>query len=206
MNEPAQAGQGLITSAPLRAVAETPSASGRIDPEARRNLNALMARLAEGDRSAFDGAYALLWPALLGFCRRALVPSDAEDAAQLALLKIFDRASTFQRDKDALTWAITIAAWEARTIRKRHLRSKSTSFEPEELVSPTADPEKSLVARQLMEAAREVLGSLSDDDQATLAATFAEEKPAGVSGPAFRKRRERAVARLKEAWRRIHGD
>jgi RNA polymerase sigma factor (sigma-70 family) len=166
----------------------------------------MMIRLADGDRSAFDGAYTLLWPALLGFCKRALVPSDAEDAAQLALLKVFDRASTFQRDKDALTWAITLAAWEARTIKKRHLRSRSTSIGADEYVSSADDPETQTVVHELVEAAQAVLGTLSDDDRATLAATFTEEKPGGVSGPAFRKRKERALARLKDAWRRIHGD
>jgi RNA polymerase sigma-70 factor (ECF subfamily) len=177
-----------------------------MDPETRQSLNAMMVRLADGDRSAFDGAYALLWPALLAFCKKALVPSDAEDAAQLALLKVFDRASTFQRDKDALTWAITIAAWETRTIRKRHFRSRSTSLDGDDHASPTWDPEKAVVDRELLEAAQSILGSLSEDDRATLAATFAEEKPTGVSSVAFRKRRERAVTRLKDAWRRIHGD
>jgi RNA polymerase sigma-70 factor (ECF subfamily) len=177
-----------------------------MDAETRRSLNAMMVRLADGDRSAFDGAYALLWPALLGFCKRALVSSDAEDAAQLALLKVFERASTFQRDKDALTWAITIAAWEARTIRKRHHRSRSTSIETDQHASLTEDPEKAVVDHELVEAAQSILGSLSEDDRATLAATFAEETPTGISGPTFRKRRERAIARFKDAWRRIHGD
>jgi RNA polymerase sigma factor (sigma-70 family) len=180
-------------------------ASARLDAETRRTLNAMMVRLADGDRTAFDGAYALLWPALLGFCKRTLAPADAEDAAQLALLKVFDRASTFQRDKDALTWAITIAAWEVRTTRKRHLRARSTSIEPDDQVSPTADPERAALEHELVEAARDVLGALPDDDRATLSATFDEEKPDGVSAAAFRKRRERAMSRLKEAWRRIHG-
>jgi RNA polymerase sigma-70 factor (ECF subfamily) len=180
--------------------------TARPDLETRRSLNALMVRLADGDRSAFEGAYALLWPALLAFCKRTLVPSDAEDAAQLALLKVFERASTFQRDKDALTWAITIAAWEVRTIRKRHLRARSTAIDTDEHASQTDDPERATADRELVEAAQEVLGSLSEDDRATLAATLAEEAPPGLSGAAFRKRRERAMARLKEAWRRIHGD
>jgi RNA polymerase sigma-70 factor (ECF subfamily) len=177
-----------------------------MDPEARRSLNAMMTRLADGDRSAFDAAYALLWPALLAFCKRALVPSDAEDAAQLALLKVFERATTFQRDKDALTWALTIAAWEVRTARKRHLRSRSTSIDGHEPASLAEDPEGAAVEHELAEAAQSILGSLSEDDQATLVAAFAEKTPAGVSGATFRKRRERAVARLKNAWRTLHGE
>jgi RNA polymerase sigma-70 factor (ECF subfamily) len=177
-----------------------------MDLETRRQLNGMMIRLADGDRSAFDGAYALLWPSLLAFCKKALMSSDAEDAAQLALLKVFERASSFERDKDALTWALTIAAWEARTIRRRHLRSKSTSIDADKRPSLDGDPESAAIEHELVEAAGEALGSLSESDRATLAATFAEDRPTDLSGAAFRKRRERAVARLKEAWRRIHGD
>ena len=198
-------GQGLAP-APPRACPNASSLSRRMDPEARQSLNALMARLADGDRSAFDDAYALLWPAVLAFCRRALVASDAEDAAQLALLKVFERASTFRRERDALTWAITIAAWEARTIRTRHVRARSISIDGYEHFPAADDPEQSVADHELVEAAAAVLGSLSEDDRATLTATFAGETPGGVSGATFRKRRERAMARLKEAWRRIHGD
>jgi RNA polymerase sigma-70 factor (ECF subfamily) len=166
----------------------------------------MMARLADGDRSAFDGAYALLWPALLAFCKKALAPSDAEDAAQLALLKVFDRASTFDRDRDGLTWAITIAAWEVRTIRKRQLRSRSVPMEDDDQPSAAIDPESAAADRELVDAAQAVLGSLAESDRDTLVATFAEEKPAEASGAAFRKRRERALIRLKTAWRRTHAD
>jgi len=175
-------------------------------PAARRSLNGMMARLADGDRFAFDDAYGLLWPALLAFCKRALAPSDAEDAAQLALLKVFNRASTYERDKDGLTWAITIAAWEVRTIRKRHLRSRTSPMDADEHVSSAIDPETAAIDRELVDAARAVLGSLSESDQETLMATFADERPTEVSAVAFRKRRERALGRLKSAWRRIHAD
>jgi RNA polymerase sigma factor (sigma-70 family) len=199
-------GQGTAP-APTRTSSEASgSPTARLDPETRQSLNGMMVRLADGDRSGFDGAYALLWPALLAFCKRALPPSDAEDAAQLALLKVFERASTFQRDKDALTWAITIAVWEVRTIHKRQIRSRSTSIDADQQLSSADDPERAVTEHELVEAAQAVLGSLSDDDRATLIATFAEEPPAGVPGATFRKRRERAMARLKEAWRTIHGD
>jgi RNA polymerase sigma-70 factor (ECF subfamily) len=92
-----------------------------------------------------------------------------------------------------------------RTIRKRHLRSRSTSIDADQQISPAHDPESAAATRELVEAAQEALGGLSEDDRATLAATLDEEAPAGVSGAAFRKRRERALTRLKEAWRHIHG-
>ncbi|WP_437677771.1 RNA polymerase sigma factor [Sorangium sp. So ce131] len=167
-----------------------------------------MRRLADGDRAAFEPVYAALWPAVSAFCRRMLRGcADAEDAAQQALLKIFDRASTFDPAADALTWALAIAAWECRTARRRRARSREAPDEhagaiPADL--PT--PEDAAIARDLDDAAREVLGSLAEADRATLLSTVMEgDRDPSVSGAAFRKRRERAFARLREAWRRIYG-
>src|SRR4051812_36910792 len=88
-----------------------------------------MRRLADGDRSAFEPVYASLWAPLRAFCRRALPADDADDAAQHALLKVFDRASSFEPERDALTWALALAAWECRTLRKRRMRAREVGVE-----------------------------------------------------------------------------
>ncbi len=175
-----------------------------MDSAARQALTQLMIRLADGDRSVFDEVYAQLWPVLSAFCKRTLSLADAEDAAQQALLKVFDRAATFDRSRDALTWALSIAVWEVRSIRKRHARSKTSTLEAQPLPSVADDPEGLTAERQIVEAARQVLGQLSDLDQQTLLATFNEESPSALAGATFRKRRERALTRLKDAWRRIY--
>jgi DNA-directed RNA polymerase specialized sigma24 family protein len=175
-----------------------------MDSAARQALTQLMIRLADGDRSVFDEVYAQLWPVLSAFCRKALGVSDAEDAAQQALLKVFDRAATFDRARDALTWALSIAVWEVRSIHKRHARSKTSTLEAQPLPSVADDPEGLTAERQFVEAARQVLGQLSDLDQQTLLATFNEESPGTLAGATFRKRRERALMRLRDAWRRIY--
>lgn len=179
-----------------------------MEPRARSLLNASMRRLADGDRAAFEPVYAALWPAIRAFCRRMLGgDADAEDAAQQALLKVFDRASSFDPDADALTWALAIAAWECRTARRRRTRSREAP--DEHLPSVAADsptPEDAAIARDLDDAAREVLGTLAEADRETLRATLLEgDRDPSISGAAFRKRRERAFARLREAWRRIYG-
>lgn len=48
------------------------------------------------------------------------------------------------------------------------------------------------------------MGELSDSDRETLAATFWDEAPS-VQGPALRKRRERALGRLRATFRKIYG-
>src|SRR5215813_612631 len=83
-----------------------------------------MARLADGDRSAFSTVYQALWPVLRAFVARQLPMPDSEDAAQEALLKVFARASEFDPERDALSWALGIAAFEIRSTRKRSLRRR----------------------------------------------------------------------------------
>jgi RNA polymerase sigma-70 factor (ECF subfamily) len=163
-----------------------------------------MVRLADGDRSVFDQVYAELWPIVSAFCGKALATADAEDAAQQALLKVFDRAATFERDRDALTWALSIAVWEIKTIRKRFARSKTTALDETQLPSITDNPEGLTSERQIVEAAQEVLGQLSELDQQTLIATFNQESSDEIAGATFRKRRERALVRLRDAWSRIY--
>jgi RNA polymerase sigma-70 factor (ECF subfamily) len=167
-----------------------------------------MIRLADGDRAAFEPVYAALWPAVEAFCRRMLGQgTDAEDAAQQALLKVFDRASDFDPAGDALTWALTLAAWECRTLRRRTGRARQAPAEQADSVPIDApSPEEQLITQDLEEAAREVLGTLSETDRATLRTTVLNEtRDRTISGATFRKRRERAFARLREAWRRLYG-
>jgi DNA-directed RNA polymerase specialized sigma24 family protein len=177
-----------------------------MDSAARHRLNELMARLADGDRSAFDEVYAGLWPVVAAFCSRTLSHADAEDAAQQSLLKVFDQAANYERNRDGVTWALSIAMWEVRTIRKRHARSKMSDLDDFELPLNTESPEQLTADRQITDAAIAVLGQLSPEDQATLMATFNEEAPDGVGHATFRKRRERALGRLKLAWRRVYAN
>jgi RNA polymerase sigma factor (sigma-70 family) len=179
-----------------------------LDEHARSLLNASMRRLADGDRAAFDPVYAALWPAISAFCSRMLgVHADAEDAAQQTLLKVFDRTSTFDPNRDALTWALAIAAWECRTLRRRAVRAREVSGEEgDSLPSEAPSPEDRAIARDLEAALEVVLGTLSAQDRSTLHATLMERScdPA-VPAATFRKRRERAFARLREVWRRVYG-
>lgn len=177
-----------------------------MNPDVRNRVNALMIQLADGDRSVFDEVYAALWPVVTSFCARMIPGADAEDAAQLALMKVFGRASNFDRSGDAFTWVLAIAAWEVRTVQRQVTRSRTTTMENHEVADPAESAEAILAREELVAAARQALGGLSEADRETLLATFNDENPAGVGGATFRKRRERALARLKEAWRSVYGN
>jgi DNA-directed RNA polymerase specialized sigma24 family protein len=88
-----------------------------MDPGERARLSDLLARAADGDRAALDPLLVALWPRLRAFCARLVTPADADDATQEALVKLCARLATYDRSRDAVTWALTLAAWECRTVR-----------------------------------------------------------------------------------------
>lgn len=164
-----------------------------------------MVRLAEGDRSAFTPAFHLLWPRVRSVCLALLKhPQDAEDAAQQAMEKILTRASDYDRTRRALPWALAIAAWECRSVQTRRRRRKEVG--PEELSELGADPvsEQQYIRQELLTAVLSVLEELSSADRDTLIATYWEETEQ-AAGPALRKRRQRALERLRGAFRRLYG-
>jgi RNA polymerase sigma-70 factor, ECF subfamily len=168
-----------------------------------------MARLADGDRSAFTHVFALLWPPTERLCRSLLHdPADAADAAQEAMQKILERApADYDPERPALPWALALAGWECRTL----LRKRQRRREAPEAASPepaTLHPEHEFVQRDLSRALREALGELSDLDRDSLLQTFwerAAEDPASGLPATIRKRRQRALARLRTAFRRLYG-
>jgi RNA polymerase sigma-70 factor (ECF subfamily) len=168
------------------------------------DLNSLMARLADGDRSAFTPVFRALWSPTLRLCMAMLKnDADAHDAAQQSMEKILSRASDYDSTRPALPWAMAIAAWECRTILRKRIRRREL---PEDSADEpmTQATEDDLVSRNLMRVALEALGQLSASDKETIMATFWGES-ATVGGATFRKRRERALHRLREAFRKIYG-
>ncbi|HUJ26393.1 MAG TPA: sigma-70 family RNA polymerase sigma factor [Myxococcales bacterium] len=166
-----------------------------------------MVRLADGDRSAFRPAFAMLWPQLRTFSVRLAGEADGEDAAQAALLRVFARAGEYDRDRDALAWALGIAAWECRTLRKRRERRREQLALALDVADAAAagasSPEDAAVERELREAAESILGTLRPIDIETIAAAASGRRAQGAT---FRKRLERALARFRLAWRARHGN
>jgi RNA polymerase sigma-70 factor, ECF subfamily len=173
--------------------------------DADRELDALVARLADGDRSAFTPVFQRLWQPILRLCSSLLKnDADASDAAQEALEKILTRASDYDPSRPALPWALAIAGWECRTLLRKRLRRREISNEVHEHASGERGGEEELAQRDLVNAALAAMGELSQADRETLVATFWEEA-ASVQGATLRKRRERALGRLRKAMRKLYG-
>lgn len=160
-----------------------------------------MKALASGDRSAFTPVFRALWEPALKLCQR-LVGDDGADVAQTALLHILERAHEYDWRRPALPWALGIAAWECRTHRKRHERRRETADQPDTSDDGAAVAEQE--QRLLVSAAMEAMGTLSEADQRTLVETY-WDIASPVTGATLRKRRERALTRLRDAFRRLYG-
>lgn len=175
-----------------------------LDVAARTELQRDLTRLADGDRQAFDAVFARLWPVVRSLAARYLSPIDVDDAAQTALLKLFERAGEFDPARDAVAWAIGVAMWEIRTVRRRTWRRRHTTELGEAAAAlpfHAASPEERAIAADLAAALDQTLATLSADDREALLRYARDER---TLGGAFRKRLQRARERMRAAWRLRH--
>lgn len=177
----------------------------------RGELQRLMTAAADGDRAAIDPLFAALWPPVAGYARRFLGDATlAEDVAQDALVKLFARLDQYERDRDALTWALTFTTWECRTARRQLARRGETSSEPRDAHAghePAVDGMRLAEERELVRAALDTLEQLPARDREVIAAILVDddELRRSLAPATFRKRLERALGRLRTSWRSRHG-
>ncbi len=176
-----------------------------MNPGRRREIHALMVRFADGERAAFRPLFDALWPILLAITTRALGDrADAEDAAQRAMMVLSRRLVELDRDRDGVAWAATIAVFEAMTVRRAAQRRRADADAGLTAVPDGAPgPDAQLATAQLRAAVRAAVGELAARDQDALAAVLGDRPTA--SGETPRKRRFRAIERLRALWRRTHG-
>ncbi len=166
-------------------------------------LDSLIVELARGNRAVFAIVFRLLWQPMLRLCQSMLKnEADASDAAQQALEKVLTRCAEYDQSRPALPWALAIAAWECRTLARK--RSRRRELPNEDAPETGTGSEDEMAQRELMRGALAAMGELSIEDRETLVVTFWEEA-AGVTGATFRKRRERALKRLRDTFKRLYG-
>jgi RNA polymerase sigma-70 factor (ECF subfamily) len=153
-----------------------------------------------------SGVFSALWPSVHRFCFRYLgQDADADDAAQRALEKLFAQATDYDPTRPVMAWALTLALWECRTIRRRNSRHRIEPLD-QRLQSSVLSPEQFLEGEQLKRALDAAISQLSSADQETLSLVLTTEGFGRFENDSrFRKRKQRAVARLKEMWRKLYG-
>jgi RNA polymerase sigma-70 factor (ECF subfamily) len=177
-----------------------------VERQQRLALQHGLRRLADGDRAAFRPVFDLAWPEVQKVAARMMrTAADADDAAQTALCKLFERASEFDPARDALAWIVGIASYECLTLRKKAARRREAAGAHDALGAipdDARDPEAQAIAAELEAVALSVLGTLDPRDRDTLRAAILGDASAPAVAPAtFRKRVERALVRLRAAWR-----
>lgn len=130
--------------------------------------------------------------------------ADAADAAQQAMERVLVRAAEYDHARAALPWALGIASWECRTLMRKRTRRGEVAHSAQPEPATASNPEEALEEQELAQALRTTLGELSESDRAALLLTFGEQKNL-VTGTTLRKRRERALLRLRTAWKRLYG-
>jgi RNA polymerase sigma-70 factor (ECF subfamily) len=174
-----------------------------VERQQRNQLQRCLTRLADGDRAAFGPVFDLVWPRVREVAGRMMPhASDADDAAQTCLLKVFERASEFDPERDALAWIVGIVGYECLTLRRKTTRRRESGGDAlGSLVDGAATPEERVISTELEQVAVATLGLLRPEDRETLRIAFFGEGARTGSQATFRKRVERALTRLRAAWR-----
>ncbi|NUQ73884.1 MAG: RNA polymerase sigma factor [Polyangiaceae bacterium] len=162
-------------------------------------LDRWMARLAQGDRSAFEPLFRALHPRAIRFARARLGPDLAADAAQSSMERVFARASEFTPGRPVLPWFYAVVANEVRALARRH-----SARDVAALGAPTSewktspdDPERLVLERELYLALERAIASLDNSSAEVIAAVLGRVDVPALNAPAFRKRVSRAYARLR---------
>lgn len=177
-----------------------------MDAARRKSIHEAMVRLSDGDRAAFDVLVDQLWPVIFSFAQRGLGHiADSEDVAQEVFYRICSRIADFDRSRDALSWAFGIASYEILSHRRRVQRRREVTSDvyASTRADDSSSQEEQLIARELESTMAQIVGTLTEDDRELLGR---RDGVAAGSGATLRKRRQRALERLRGIWRHVYGD
>lgn len=159
------------------------------------DLDALMARLANGDRSAFDPLFHALLPRAKRLAAARVDPSFAADVAQTTLLKVFARAADFVPGRPCLPWFYAIAANELRAVTRRQARFEPCGELPD--IASTETAESLYLERELERALEVAIASLDDNASVAIRSLLGRTDAPAIAPATMRKRISRAYARLR---------
>ena len=158
-------------------------------------LDELMARVSGGERAAFTPLFRALHPRALRVASRRLEPARADEVAQVAMMKLFTRASAFTPGRPALPWFYAVVANEVRAELRRGRAVGGAA--PEGLPSADASPDDALAERELRRALQQCVDALDPTSAEAIAVLLGEAAPPSIAPAAHRKRPSRAYARLR---------
>ena len=147
---------------------------GRISDEEERQL---IARVANGDKQAFEALYRVYYPRLIRFlslltARRPIVEESLNDT----MLAIWRRAGTYNGESKLSTWIFAIAyRTTCKAMRWQDLPLEDP--EPDEQAGEAVNPERENLAREVHAALFRALGNLSHEQRNVLVLTYFHDLP-----------------------------
>jgi RNA polymerase sigma-70 factor, ECF subfamily len=165
-------------------------------------INDLMVRFAHGDHLAPLPLFGLLRPIVIRYCRCGLTScTEAEDAAQEVLAKVFERIAAFDCSRDGVGWVLGIARFEILNRRNRARRAREDrGADVSALPTSGAGADEAIAAHERIHALQAAMHALGPQDR-TLFTSLVSEIPEKVpSTPCERKRKQRALQRLQAEY------
>jgi len=132
---------------------------------------ALLRRVAEGDRAAFETLYRGYFPRLTRFLQRVMRrPQAVEEVLNDAMLVVWRKAASFNGQSKVSTWIFAIAYHKALKAIKRF----DEPLEPDEEAygESEAGPENHLMQRERYALIVQQLGRMSADHRAVIELTY----------------------------------
>jgi RNA polymerase sigma-70 factor, ECF subfamily len=142
---------------------------------ARDLLNDLLAKVALGDRNAFEQLYRVSAPKLFGLALRILNNRDlAEEVLQEAFVQVWQNAATFSQLRGAaMAWLAGIVRYRALDALRRRGRPTLDIDEVSEFVADSAtDPMQAGIDASLARAMRDCLESLDGSQRQSIVLAF----------------------------------
>ena len=134
----------------------------------------MLARVADGDRLAFERLYALYAPRLFAFVIRMVSDRErTEEVVNDVLFEVWRRAGTFRGEARVSTWIFGIAHHRAlNALRVAGPRFVEDSNALEQLPDPKPGPGETLAARQYHARLVEAIRQLSPEHREVLELTL----------------------------------
>jgi RNA polymerase sigma factor (sigma-70 family) len=159
-------------------------------------LDVWMARVASGEREAFDPLFRALYPRAMRLARHRLGETMAADVAQSTMTKLFAGAAEFEAGRPVLPWFYAIAANEVRAARRQSASETTDEGAAAALVAPN-DLERELIDDELRRALDVAIAALDAPGAEAIHALLGRGPAPSIAPEAFRKRISRAYARLR---------
>jgi len=131
----------------------------------------LIARIARGDRSAFDRLYRAYLPRLARFLQQVTRrPQAIEEVVNDTMLVVWRKAATYTSESKVSTWIFAIAYRRGLKLVKRF--DEPVADDAQDAIASDDAPEGAVMQRQLREALGAAMAQVSAEQRAVVELTY----------------------------------